>query len=150
MKAWILVAAAMLVAAPVRADAPMPAAPHATYIPQDKVQAALDGKADLHLMSADNMGVEGCFRDKPGVVELHDKLTDVIYVTDGEATFVVGGQYEGGKRVSAGQVRGGTISGGATYHLVKGDAIVVPAGIPHWFKDVPKSVSYFVVKIVEK
>ena len=24
----------------------------------------------------------------------------------------------------------------------------IPAGIPHWFKDVPKSVDYYVVKVI--
>ena len=27
--------------------------------------------------------------------------------------------------------------------------IVVPAGIPHWFKEVPKSVNYYVVKVIK-
>jgi quercetin dioxygenase-like cupin family protein len=26
---------------------------------------------------------------------------------------------------------------------------VIPAGIPHWFKEVPKSVSYYVVKVLK-
>jgi len=26
---------------------------------------------------------------------------------------------------------------------------VIPARIPHWFKDVPQSVSYFVVKVLK-
>ena len=34
-------------------------------------------------------------------------------------------------------------------HLTKGDVIVVPAGTPHWFKEVPKSVSYYVVKVLK-
>ena len=31
----------------------------------------------------------------------------------------------------------------------KGDIIVVPAGTPHWFKQVPKSVNYLVVKALK-
>jgi len=27
---------------------------------------------------------------------------------------------------------------------------MVPAGMPHWFKEVPKSVSYFVVKVLKE
>jgi quercetin dioxygenase-like cupin family protein len=26
---------------------------------------------------------------------------------------------------------------------------VVPAGTPHWFKEVPKTVSYYVVKVLK-
>lgn len=32
---------------------------------------------------------------------------------------------------------------------MKGDVIVIPAGVPHWFKDVPHSVSYLLVKVVK-
>jgi quercetin dioxygenase-like cupin family protein len=120
------------------------------YIPHDKVDAALDNKADIHLLTADNLMVEGNYRNKPGVVELHESLTDIFYVTEGETTFVAGGKYEGGKPISPGQIRGGTITGGTTYHLVKGDVIVIPAGIPHWFKEVPTVVKYYVVKVPKK
>src|SRR5271165_6462865 len=106
------------------------------YVPHDKVQAALDNKADIYLVKADNLAVEGNYRNKPGVVEVHESLTDVFYITDGETTFVAGGKLEGGAPTGPGQIRGGTISGGTTYHLVKGDTIVIPAGIPHWFKEV--------------
>jgi mannose-6-phosphate isomerase-like protein (cupin superfamily) len=120
------------------------------YIPHDKVDAALANKADIHLVTADNLMVEGNFRNKPGVVEVHEKLTDIFYVTEGATTFVAGGKLVGGAPISPGQIRGGTIEGGTTYHLVKGDSIVIPAGIPHWFKEVPTTVSYFVVKVIKQ
>ncbi len=123
--------------------------PQASYVPHDKVEAALNNKADIHLIkpAVGHPGVEGNYRNKPGVVEWHEKLTDVFYITDGSATFVAGGTLEGGKSIGPGQMRGGTIHGGTTYHLVKGDAIVIPAGTPHWFKEIPTSLSYFVVKV---
>jgi len=111
-------------------------------------RAALTHKADIHLLTADNLAVEGNHRDKAGFVELHEKLTDVFYVTDGEATFVTGGHYQGGERFAPGQIRGGTLTGGTVHYLVKGDVIVIPAGVPHWFKDVPSSISYFGVAVV--
>ena len=74
----------------------------------------------------------------------------MIYVIDGEATFVTDGK---ALNVKAGndpnQPRGTDIQGGASHHLVKGDVIVVPAGQPHWFKEVPKSVSYYVIKVLK-
>ena len=39
--------------------------------------------------------------------------------------------------------------GGQPQHLSKGDVVVVPAGIPHWFKEVPQSISYYVVKVLK-
>jgi hypothetical protein len=26
---------------------------------------------------------------------------------------------------------------------------VIPAGIPHWFKEVPQSINYYVVKVLK-
>ena len=88
-------------------------------------------------------------RTGPGVVEIHIKETDVIYVLDGAATFVTGGKALNVKSDNPLQPRGTDIQGGDVHHLVKGDVIAVPAGQPHWFKEVPSSVSYFVVKVMK-
>lgn len=121
-----------------------------TVIPQTKTQAALDNKADLRLLVADDIWVEGAYRNKSGNPELHTDQTNVFYITAGSATIVAGGTYVGGSPTGPGQVRGGTINGGTTYNLVKGDTIVIPAGKPVWFKEVPTSVSYYVVKMTKR
>ena len=64
---------------------------------------------------------------------------DVLYITDGSATFVYGGKIVGAKNTRPGQWLGTDITGGTTQKLVKGDVVVVPAGMPHWFKEVPAS-----------
>jgi mannose-6-phosphate isomerase-like protein (cupin superfamily) len=88
-------------------------------------------------------------RVAPGVVEIHTKETDVIYVLDGSATFVTGGKALDVTATDKTQPRGKDIQGGEVHHLAKGDVIIVPAGTPHWFKEVPSSgVSYFVTKSV--
>jgi glc operon protein GlcG len=113
----------------------------------DKVAAALAKGGPL--VNAPDLLVSGSHRDKAGQVEVHEKETDVIYVVEGEATFVTGGTMVGGKSTKAGQFLGTDIKGGETHHLAKGDVIVVPAGIPHWFKEVPGTVSYYVVKVLK-
>ena len=113
----------------------------------DTVTAALAKGGPL--VTAPDLLVSGSHRDKAGQVEVHDKETDVIYVIDGDATFVTGGTMIGGKVTKAGQSLGTDIKGGDTHHLSKGDVIVVPAGVPHWFKEVPHSVSYYVVKVLK-
>jgi quercetin dioxygenase-like cupin family protein len=118
-----------------------------TYVDHDKVAAALAKGGPL--VGAPDLLVSGSHRDKAGQVEMHDKETDVIYMVDGEATFVTGGTMIGGKVTKAGQSLGTDIKGGDTHHLTKGDVIVVPAGVPHWFKEVPNSVSYYVVKVLK-
>jgi mannose-6-phosphate isomerase-like protein (cupin superfamily) len=93
--------------------------------------------------------VQCSHRTEPGVVEVHTKETDTIYVIDGSATFVTGGKALNLKATDPLQPRGTDIEGGESHHLTKGDVIVVPAGQPHWFKEVPASVSYYVVKVVK-
>jgi len=110
------------------------------FIPHNKLQAALDNKADIHLLVADDVIVEGNYRNKAGVPELHTALMDTIYITDGETTMVTGGTIVGSHSIGPGQIRGTSITGGTTYHLLKGDVIVIPANIPHWFKEVPTYV----------
>ena len=126
---------------------PAAASDAVTFVSHDKVDAALAKGGPL--INASNLLVQGSHRDKAGQVEVHEKETDVIYVQDGEATFVTGGKMIDGKLNRPGQYLGKEIQGGESHHLVKGDVIVVPAGTPHWFKEVPGTVSYFVVKVLK-
>jgi mannose-6-phosphate isomerase-like protein (cupin superfamily) len=115
-------------------------APAVTYVNHEKMTGAVARDKDYTVSNAHRGG--------PGQVEVHDKENDVIYVTDGEATFVTGGKMIGGKMTKEGQWLGTDIEGGETHHLTKGDAVVIPAGTPHWFKEV-KSVNYFLVKVIK-
>jgi glc operon protein GlcG len=124
------------------------ASPAVTYVSHDKVTAALAKGGPL--VNAPDLLVSGSHRDKAGSVEVHDKETDVIYVIEGEANFVTGGSMVGGKVTKPGQHMGTSIEGGEAHHLTKGDVIVVPAGTPHWFKEVPQSISYYVVKVLKQ
>jgi quercetin dioxygenase-like cupin family protein len=118
-----------------------------TYVDQQKVAEALaKGGA---LAKGEGFTTSGARRTAAGQVEVHDKETDIIYVVDGEATFVTGGKMIGGKQSRPDQWLGENIEGGAIHHLVKGDLITIPAGTPHWFKEVPKSVNYFLVKVIK-
>jgi quercetin dioxygenase-like cupin family protein len=84
-----------------------------------------------------------------GNVEVHANDTDIFYVTEGEATFVTGGTPVDPKTTGPGEVRAEKITGGTTRKLVKGDVIVVPAGVPHWFTEVKGTFLYFVVKVTK-
>ena len=55
----------------------------------------------------------------------------------------------GGKKTKEGQWLGTGIDGPEVHQLKKGDFIVIPAGTPHWFKEVPQSVNYFLVKVIK-
>ena len=80
---------------------------------------------------------------------MHEKETDIFYIVDGEAVFVTGGTMAGGKSSGNGQWLGTGIEGGETHHLTKGDVIVIPAGTPHWFKEIPQSINYYMVKVIK-
>jgi len=85
-------------------------------------------------------------REGAGQAELHEKDADIIYVQEGSATFVTGGSIVEEKTVSDDEIRGKEIIGGTTRTITKGDVIIVPAGTPHWFKEVPRPMTYYVVK----
>src|SRR5579863_6949696 len=86
-------------------------------------------------------------RDSPGEVELHTHYTDVIYIADGAATFVTGGRMLQGKTTAPGEIRSKSIEGGASHSLEKGSLVIVPAGVPHWFKSVSSPVADLVIKV---
>jgi len=121
--------------------------PKITYVDQAKVAAALaKGGA---LMTSKDFTVQGSHRDGPGQVEVHAKETDIFYVTDGEATIVTGGTMVGGRQTAPNQLRGSDVKGGESRHLTKGDVVVIPAGVPHWFKEVSPSINYLTIKVIK-
>jgi quercetin dioxygenase-like cupin family protein len=122
-----------------------------THIDSEKVGAALAGARGVvgSLVATKDFTVSGIKRTTPGQVEIHDHETDIFYVTDGEATFVTGGTIVGGKQTAPGQTRGTDLHGGQTVRLKKGDVITIPAGVPHWFKEVSPSISYMTVKVIK-
>ena len=86
-------------------------------------------------------------RTAPGLVEIHEHDTDIFYVLDGSATFVTGGTAVDPKPTAPGETRAKEMTGGEAHHLVKGDVIVIPAGVPHQFTAVTGAFLYYVVKV---
>ena len=84
-----------------------------------------------------------------GTVEFHERDTDIIYVTEGTATFITGGTMVDAKTTGLNEVHATSITGGVTHHLSKGDLIVIPAGTPHWFKEVPGTFLYLLIKVTK-
>ena len=115
-----------------------------THLAGDRVAAAF--AKGVPLLEVDGYKIHASRRDAPGLAEVHDWETDVIYVLDGTATLVTGGTIADPKTTEPGQVRGPEIRGGVARTLARGDLVVVPPGVPHWFKDVQAPFLYFVVK----
>ena len=97
--------------------------------------------------NGENYMVHASRREKPGMSEMHELDTDIIYVLDGTATFVTGGKSVDSKMVAANEFRGSMIDGGDTRQLKRGDVVIVPKGTPHWFKQVDGAFLYYVVKV---
>ena len=119
-------------------------APTTTYLDSARVRAAF--AKGMPLLEVDGYKVHASRRDGPGMAEVHDWETDVVYVLDGAATLITGGRVVDGKRTEPGQIRGATIEGGESRRIGKGDVVVIPSGTPHLFKDVQAPLLYFVVK----
>ena len=88
-------------------------------------------------------------REGDGEVEVHDKMADVFYIVSGETTLIVGGTVVGGHNTAPGETRGTSITGGEKKMLGAGDAVHIPAKVPHQML-VSKKITYFVVKAEEK
>jgi glc operon protein GlcG len=94
-----------------------------------------------------NYMVHASRREAPGMVEVHTKDADILYVLQGSATIVTGGTMVEGHNIAVDEIRGKEIIGGETRSLVPGDAMIIPNGVPHWFKEVQGPFLYYVVKV---
>jgi glc operon protein GlcG len=119
--------------------------PAVSYFDKEKVISAF-AKGAVLFDGGDKYMVHASRRDKAGVVEVHEQDADIIYVLEGSATVVTGGTIVEGKTITPGEIRGADVKGGETRQISKGDVIIVPAGTPHWFKEVPGPLTYYVVK----
>ena len=115
-----------------------------TFIPGAETTAAF--AKGRPLVETAGYKVHASRRDGPGVPELHDRDTDIFYVLEGRATIVTGGRLVGGKSTAPDEMRGTAIEGGKTQQLTRGDVLIVPNGVPHWFSKVDGPFLYYVVK----
>ena len=124
-----------------------------TYIESPRVAAAftkgavLLGEDETMMHAARNYMVHASHRDKAGVVEIHEYDTDIVYVLKGSATLITGGTPEGAKTIAPHEFRAPNVNGGETRKLVPGDVVIIPNGVPHWFKEVEAPFDYYVVKV---
>ena len=92
MKFWLVSAALFTMVAVAGAQSDSSGVIH---VDPEKVAAAIAKGGPL--VTRPDLLVSGSHREKGGEVEVHDKETDVLYILEGEATFVFGGKMVGGK-----------------------------------------------------
>jgi len=97
---------------------------------------------------------QGCTIEHDTLV--NDKTTSIFLVLDGAGTLVTGGKLANPaalspndpdlKLVGSGS-RGDGIQNGQSRRISKGDVVIIPAGVPHGFSAIERSITYEVVRI---
>jgi len=76
------------------------------------------------------------YRTSVGPSAVHEKEAEFFYVIEGSGVLVTGGKLANEKRQNATNLGGTGIDGGQARTVAKGDFIVVPEGVPHWFNKI--------------
>ncbi len=121
------------------------AAEEVMVFPRAEVDAAFLRGAPL--FETGTYKIHASRRDGPGLAEVHEVDTDILYVLSGTATFVTGGALVAPEEIAPHEVRGRAIEGGSAREIGPGDVVTVPHGTPHWFQEVPGPFTYYVVKV---
>jgi mannose-6-phosphate isomerase-like protein (cupin superfamily) len=114
-------------------------------IQRDQVAAAF--AKGMPLVEVGDYKIHASRRESAGMAEVHTRDTDIAYVLQGSATLVTGGTAVDLKSIGPEELRGSGIRGGETRSLQPGDVVIIPNGIPHWFKEVSTPFLYYVVKV---
>jgi cupin len=139
----VLAAAALLASVPAAAGAQADA--NVTVVGSDRVKAAF--AKGVPLIEVVDYKIHASRREGPGIAEIHTRDTDIAYILQGSATLVTGGSVPDAKKIGPEELRGSVIRGGDTRQVGVGDVVVIPNGVPHWFKEVKAPFIYYVVKV---
>jgi mannose-6-phosphate isomerase-like protein (cupin superfamily) len=133
------------------AQAPAPAP--STYLSAADVIATLEKAAktapDMHTAPVENRDhyrINVVQRTKPQGAIAHPGFIEVHHIIDGSGTLVTGGTIVRTPGAPAGSA---TIDGGMTRRVAKGDVVLIPAGAPHWYKDLEGTLTYLEVRFEE-
>jgi mannose-6-phosphate isomerase-like protein (cupin superfamily) len=114
-------------------------------IGRDQVTAAF--AKGMPMLEVDDYKIHASRRQGPGMAEIHTRDTDIAYILQGSATLVTGGTAVKVRPTGPEELRGSAIQGGEARRLKPGDVVVIPNGVPHWFKEVRAPFLYYVVKV---
>src|SRR5580658_2500265 len=117
---------------------------HVTSVKLDDHKVGVD-----KIATWDNHALWVIRREGDGEAEVHDTQVDVIFVTSGEGTLVVGGSMVEPRTTAPGEIRAKSIKGGITKKMAVGDVFHIPVKVPHQML-VPKSLTFEVIKVDSK
>ena len=140
----------ILVSSSTFAQQPAPAAAARTMVSAADVaamiaKAKVDRKPEQALLAQsmirlDQYNVSLEYRAAVANAAVHETEAELFYVVDGSATLVTGGKLRNESRTNAANLSGSGIDGGQSRHVAKGDFIMVPEGVPHWFSAIDGTV----------
>lgn len=171
---WLLMCAALALstAASAKHDAAVkPASAPVTFVSAGEIKAAVEknnagafSDSPLRVVSIEskyNVGVAVVRRSKvdgrmrPDAL-IHNDVTEVYQIVEGEGVLVTGGRLESAKPLTAATViseigpssAGQSIVGGTSRHVAPGDIVIIPSHTPHGFVDIttPRIV-YTIIRI---
>ena len=143
--ALVFVASAVFAQQPAPAPAPTAAAmklfASSSEVAALVAKAKSDRKADQPMLAQRVVGLAPYtvnleYRPGVGPASVHEREAELFYVVDGTATAVTGGKLVNERRTNADNLTGTAIEGGTEQRVSKGDILLVPAGVPHWFTNV--------------
>jgi mannose-6-phosphate isomerase-like protein (cupin superfamily) len=146
----VLILAIGLATVSSRADAPQAA----TYKAEtDVLRALVAGRATPDMLTSpisitDRHRINIVRRTKAAGAVAHDGFAELHHIVEGSGTLVTGGTI---LRPAAGSGTGiATIQNGVSKRVNKGDVILIPAGLPHWYMDLDGPITYLEVRWEEK
>ena len=139
----ILLAAALLVSLPAFAQSAA-APPTKLYASSADVQALIAKAKAEHkggntvelVVNDEGYPMQLEYRTDITPPSIHPTHAELIEVIEGSCTLVTGGKMVGlkpGATPGAMTQSGTSIEGGSKQHIAKGDYIIVPENVPHWF-----------------
>jgi len=149
-----LLVAAIAAAAFAAAHAQAPASSAACKTEGDLLKALAASAANPEMLTAavsisDRHRINVVRRTKAAGPAAHPGFAELHHIMEGSGTLVTGGTVvppPGGRGSGP-----STIQGGESRHVSKGDVILVPAGMPHWYKDIDgAAITYLEVRWEEK
>ena len=153
MAAWAGAAAVVLSGGLAAGQAPPPPAPGSPGIYKSAAELAgalraasptTFGMTISPIADTDQYRVNIVHRPGAAGAIAHPGNTELHYIIDGAGTLVTGGTIV----PAASPGSGATIHGGVTRHVAKGDVVIVPAGTPHWYREVGGEITYLEVRYV--
>lgn len=104
-----------------------------------KMGNAVHGAQRLVSVPPFNVSIE--HRTAIDTAATHDLDAELYYIVDGAGTLVTGGELVDAKRTNPANWSGSAIKGGETRRVAKGDVMLIPQGVPHWFSALEGSIS---------